>query len=155
MSRTLLSSISILLVSLLGLRPAAAVELNYDELVHLDAEDLAETGMKHAYDALLPALKRYVATPATLDELIDPDVPSYRVRCQSVEYLIYDYSARNDAEVVSWGRATVAFFSIVNRQLAGTKYRFFAFNSGNDLGGMFLTVEQAEAARKSLPRRTD
>jgi hypothetical protein len=41
----------------------------------------------------------------------------------------------------------------VNRQLAQTPYRLFAINGGNDLGGMFLTVDEAETAKKSLAKR--
>jgi hypothetical protein len=63
--------------------------------------------------------------------------------------LIYGGDEEND----SWGRATFALFDIVNRHLAGTPYRFFATNGGNDLGGMFLTLEQAEEAKRSLPRK--
>ena len=43
----------------------------------------------------------------------------------------------------------------MNRQLEKTDFRFFAINGGNDLGGMFRTYAEAEAARKSLPRKED
>ncbi|HTE40988.1 MAG TPA: hypothetical protein VK629_09160 [Steroidobacteraceae bacterium] len=39
--------------------PRMSLALNYDDLIVLDAEDLAETGIKTAYDQLLPALNRY------------------------------------------------------------------------------------------------
>ena len=74
-----------------------------------------------------------------------------RVSCLGRDYFIY---GGNDQEE-SWGRAAFALFDIVNRQLEGTKYRLFAINGGNDLSGIFLTVEQAEAARRSLPNRQD
>ena len=32
--------------------------LNYDEMIMLDAEDLAETGIGQAYTALLPKLRQ-------------------------------------------------------------------------------------------------
>ena len=73
------------------------------------------------------------------------------VSCLGTDYPIY---AKGD-EDESWGRATFALFDIVNRQLAKTPYRFFAINGGNDLGGLFLTPPQAEAAKKSLPRKQD
>jgi hypothetical protein len=130
---------------------AVAADLNYDELVILDAEALAETGLKAAYEELLPHLKKYVASPAAVTERIDNDAPSYAVTCLGIDYPIY---SKNDGDE-SWGRATVALFDIVNRQLAKTPYRFFAINGGNDLGGMFLTPAQAEAAKKSLPRKQD
>jgi hypothetical protein len=130
---------------------AVAADLNYDELIPLDAEALAETGLKAAYEELLPRLKKYVASPAPVSERIDHDAPSYAVTCLGTEYPIY---AEGD-EDESWGRATFALFDIVNRQLAKTPYRFFAVNGGNDLGGMFLTPAQAEAAKQSLPRKQD
>jgi hypothetical protein len=130
---------------------AVAADLNYDELIPLDAEALAETGLKAAYEELLPRLKKYVASPAPVSERIDHDAPSYAVTCLGTEYPIY---AEGD-EDESWGRATFALFDIVNRQLAKTPYRFFAVNGANDLGGMFLTPAQAEAAKQSLPRKQD
>jgi hypothetical protein len=41
----------------------------------------------------------------------------------------------------SWGNATFAIFDIVNRQLEGLPYRFYAFDNGNGLYGMFMTKE--------------
>lgn len=122
---------------------ALAGVLNYDEWIHLDAEDLAETGVKKAYEQLLPKLRKYVASPAEVTERIDDDAPSYVVSCLGTDYPIYD---KNDQDE-SWGRATFALFDIVNRQLAETPYRFFAINGGNDLGGMFLTLDQAKAGQ--------
>ena len=53
------------------------------------------------------------------------------------------------------GQSYLAFFTIVNDQLANSQYRFYAINGGNDLGGMFLTPSQAAAAQQALPTRTD
>lgn len=129
----------------------SATELTYEEMIPLDAEALAETGLKAAYEKLLPRLKTHVASPAAVSEQIDSDVPSYSVSCLGTQYPIYGKGDQDE----SWGRATFALFDIVNRQLAKTPYRFFAINGGNDLGGMFLTPAQAEAAKKSLPRKRD
>lgn len=134
-----------------AVRSSMAAELNYDEMIPLDAEALAETGVKAAYERLLPALRKYVASPAEVSELIDHDVPSYAVTCMGTKYPIYDQGDQDE----SWGRATFALFDIVNRQLATAPRRLFAINGGNDLGGMFLTPAEAEAAKKSLPRKTD
>jgi hypothetical protein len=49
----------------------------------------------------------------------------------------------------------VAFFTIVNDQLARSHYRFYAINGGNDLFGVFLTPTLAEAAQKTLPNKSD
>jgi hypothetical protein len=43
----------------------------------------------------------------------------------------------------------------VNSQLESSDHRFYPLYGGNDLGGMFLTPEQVEEARKTLPEPTD
>jgi hypothetical protein len=125
--------------------------LNYDDMIILDAEALAEGGIKSAYDELLPALRRHIPSAAPIEERMDNDAPSYSVVCSGREYFIYG----GDDQDESWGNATFALFDIINRQLERTQYRFFAINGGNDLGGMFLTVAEAEAAKQSLPRKQD
>jgi len=89
-----------------------------------------------------------------VEEAIDNDTPVYAVRCGGKEHAIYGPSLDEEGGG-SWGRATVAFFSIVNEQLASTAHRFYAINAGNDLGGMFLTAAEAEGAIGSLRRKTD
>ncbi len=128
--------------------------LDYSKLVWLDAECLAECGIKAAYESFLPELRLYVAEPAQIQEVIDPSVPSYLIRCQGIEYRISSPELADD-EGQSWGRAGHAFFKIVNDQLASSEYRFFAINGGNDLGGMFLTQSELEGARRSIPRPED
>jgi hypothetical protein len=128
-----------------------ALALDYDNYIPLDAEDLAETGLKAGYDKLRPRMRKYIPQTAVVRELINNDEPSYSVICQGIRYFIY---GGNDQDH-SWDNATFALFDIVNRQLARTKVRFFAFNHGNDLGGMFLPQAEAEAAKKSLPRKAD
>ena len=98
---------------------AMAYELDYDQIVILDAEDLAETGMKEAYVLLLPELAKHIADPIALEENIDNDTPRYSVSAAGAEYVIYAPEL-DDAEASSWGRATWAFFSIVNEQLKNT-----------------------------------
>lgn len=128
-------------------------ELNYDAMHMLDAEELAEGGVLEAYQRLLPDLEGYVPNPDEVVENLDPDAPSYEVVHRGQTYPIYGPAV--DAELDSWGIATFALFTIVNAQLAGTATRFYAINGGNDLGGMFLTLEQAEASRASLERKSD
>ena len=128
--------------------------LDYDRWIHLDAEDLAETGIREAYERLLPELRKYVPQPATVEEVIENDTPRYSVRCGGKGYAIYG-PGLDEAGDNSWGRATFAFFRIVNGQLAGSEYRLYAINGGNDLGGMFLTPAQARAAQDSLPNPRD
>lgn len=126
-------------------------ELNHDDAIHLDAEALAEGGIASAYKSLIPALNQFVKNPASIQEDRDDDTPSYSVRCGNMAFAIYGPDVPRD----SWGRATVAFFSIVNAQLVDSSQRFFAINGGNDLFGLFLSPTQAMEARESLPNKMD
>ena len=129
-------------------------KLDYNKMLWLDAEDLAEGGILRAYQPVREILSQYVAEPAQIQEAVDNDKPSYIVRCGEQEYVIYS-PALPDDEGHSWGRAAHAFFKIVNDQLSKSERRLYAINCGNDLGGMFLTQAECEAARKSLPRKED
>jgi len=129
-------------------------KLDYNRMLRLDAEDLAEGGIRRAYQPVREILSQYLTEPAEIQEVVDDDKPSYSVRCREQEYVIYS-PALPDDEGQSWGRATHAFFRIVNDQLVRSEYRLYAINGGNDLGGMFLTQGECEAARKSLPRKED
>jgi hypothetical protein len=128
--------------------------LDYDRLILLDAEDLAETGIRKAYESLFPELRKYVHEPARVEDVIDDDTPSYLVRCGAKEYAIFGPELDGEGGN-SWSRATLAFFSIVNDQLADPEYRLYAINGANELGGMFLTPAQAQAAQGALPSRRD
>jgi hypothetical protein len=128
--------------------------LDYAKMLVLDAEDLAEAGIKKAYESALPVLRQYVSQPAQVQDVIDNDVPSYLVRCGGQEYVIYSPALPED-EGRLWARPAYVFFKIINDQLAKSEYRLYAINGGNDLGGMFLTQSEYEAARKSLPRKKD
>lgn len=130
------------------------VGLDYERLIMLDAERLAETGIKDAYDLVTPALAAYVGEPAILVEHVNSDSPSYSIECAGNQYVIYAPSIPG-SEAESWGRATYAFFAIINAQLNGSGVRFYAINGGNDLGGMFLTQAQAEDARRTLAAKSD
>jgi hypothetical protein len=124
--------------------------LDYDQAINLDAEDLAEGGIGRAYERLLPELRKYVEQPAPIEEHDDIDAPSYSVRFGEREFVICEPV---DEGFQSWGRATFAFFTIVNDQLVDSAIRFYAINGGNDLFGMFLTLAQAKAAQQSILRR--
>ena len=128
--------------------------LDYNRLIHLDAECLAETGIGEAYESLLPELLRLVQQPARVEEIIDNDTPRYSVRCGTKDFVICGPDVESE-DGDSWGRATAAFFLIVNEQLTNSLYRFYAINGGNDLGGMFLTPAQAQAAQAILPDKRD
>lgn len=133
---------------------AVASSLVYDNLILLDAESLSEAGIKDAYEALIPELKRYVRQPVPIKEQLDPNTHSYSVIAVGKRYVVYAPEL-DDSEGQNWGRATWALFDIINRQLTSSKYRFYAINGGNDLGGMFLTEAEVKSAKKSLPNKTD
>lgn len=128
--------------------------LNDDRLIHLDAEELAEAGIKQAYESLLPKLRRYVSQPIEVEEKRDDVSGYYSVTAGDHEFVINSPDLK-ETEGRSWERAIAAMFTIVNVQLMDSEYRFYAINGGNDLGGMFLTPAEAEEAKRSLPRKAD
>jgi len=77
-------------------------DLDYDQLIQLDAENLAEAGIGEAYLQLLPELRKYVSQPARVEELIDPDLPRYAIRVNGTEYVIYSPGS-GENEGASWG----------------------------------------------------
>ena len=135
-------------------KPSHSSPLDYDKLHLLDAENLAEEGSGDPYKRLLPELNKYLDNPAALSEQRDPDIPFYKVQCNGDEFLIYSGDLA-ESEAESWSRATFCLFSVINKQLAHRGTRFNAIDSGNDLGGMFLTEEEAMRVHKSLSRKSD
>jgi len=79
--------------------------LDYDQLILLDAEDLAETGIRQAYESLLPELRKYVQRPAEVEEVIENDAGSYAVKSGTKKFVIYAPELRDEGGE-SWGRAT-------------------------------------------------
>ena len=131
-----------------------AFKLDYDKILLLDAENLAEGGILQAYQSLRHLLSQHVPEPAQVHEILDTSKPSYSVRSGAQDYLIYSPEVHDD-EGQSWGRAAHAFFEIINHQLSKSEYRLYALNGGNDLAGVFLTQSECQAARESLPRKED
>ncbi len=125
-----------------------------DDLIFLDAEDLAEGGLASAYQALLPRLRAFVPAPEPLRDARDEDSGRYVAWFRDRPFVIFD-PGDPEAEEHSWGRAAVVLFGSVNAQLEGSEYRFYAINGGNELAGTFLTARQAAAVRDAAPRRTD
>lgn len=126
--------------------------LDYDKLIHLDAENLAEQGIAEAYQRLIPELTKYIDHPEELTEVVDRDLPSYKILFCGTEYFIYSPEI---PENESWIRASYFFFLIVNKQLLGTGVQLYAIDYGNDLGGMLLTPEEVAEAQSVLPRNSD
>lgn len=132
-------------------RRSKKLPLDYDKMILLDAEELAEGGVKEAYDSLKDVLRQYAPSLYDVQELYDDQEPSYRVQCAGQEYVIYS-SQLSSEDGQSWGRATYALFQIVNNQLQQSGHRFYAINGGNELGGMFLTEPEVETARSAIQK---
>ena len=125
--------------------------LDYEQVVHLDAEELAEQGIQEAYNALLPRLRQYSGSPLEVVEEVDGERGIYSVLAGGVRYEIWGPDLKpNDG----WARASVAFFSIVNRGLEASAHKFYALYSDNDLSGVFLTEEEYLQARRAIEQRS-
>ena len=97
-----------LLGAMIGLSASPATvlaTLNYDEMILLDAENLAETGNKEGFQQVLISLKKHVSEPKGVEELIKNKLPSYSVKSMGVTYEIY---SPRTSENESWGNATFA-----------------------------------------------
>jgi hypothetical protein len=148
------------LKGLWGTRPPASSAalvspLDYDQAICLDAESLAEQGILSAYRGLLPQLKKYSAPPLEVIETFNNDGLGYTVTAGGRQFIIWEVLASGQQNTDGWERATVAFFQIVNASLDASPHRFYAINGGNDLFGMFLTEQEAAAARQAIARRSD
>lgn len=132
--------------------PLEVDPLDYDQVVQLDAEDLAEQGILAAYEVLIPRLKQYVVVPIAVTEEINNDAATYSVSAAGKTYKIWEDRAKNTD---GWERATVAFFELVNTNLSSSDHRFYALYGGNDLSGLFLTEEQFAAARRAIKKRSN
>ncbi|WP_395027822.1 hypothetical protein [Comamonas odontotermitis] len=121
--------------------------LDYEKVVHLDAENLAEQGIKAAYDDLLQQLQHYAPNPLDVTEEVSSDAGSYTVIAAGNRYEIWGPTVDSDDD---WARAAVAFFQIVNANLGQSSHKFYALYGGNDLSGLFLTNEQCLLAQKAI-----
>jgi len=131
-----------------------AYNIDYDKMSLLDAESLAEQGIKDAYSNLNSEFKKYVENPEKITEILNASSPSYQLKFRERIYDIYSPD-QTGSEGQSWGRATYAFFDIVNSQLDKSETKFYALYGGNDLGGIFLTQAEYDSAIKSLPNKRD
>lgn len=134
-------------------RQASGV-IDHENLELLDAEDLAEMGLKRAYDEILRKHSSRFKDPLPMEELIDEASGSYSVVCGGKTYRI---SGGGDEtwEKGSWGRASFVLFSVLNSQLANSGVKFYALYGGNDLAGAFLEESQLEAACREQGRKED
>ncbi|ELX12406.1 hypothetical protein Jab_1c10020 [Janthinobacterium sp. HH01] len=136
--------------------PAVPVSpLDYDQAICLDAESLAEQGILSAYRQLLPSLEKYSATPLEVIETLSNEGLGYTVAADGRQFVIWEVLENGKQNTDGWERATVAFFQIVNASLNASTHHFYALNGGNDLFGMFLTEQEAAAARQAIANRSD
>jgi hypothetical protein len=127
-------------------------ELDYDKTIILDAEELAEGRIAEIYETILPELRKYISEPYVVSDNYNSEQDSYDVTANGQKYHIYGPEDKNDDNEI-WGIATFVFFKIVNDQLSNSNVKFYAINGGNDLFGIFLSPDDALAARPSLNRR--
>ena len=79
-----------------------------DRAIHLDAEMLAEAGIKERYEELLPTLRKYVKNPTQIEERLGAYSDSYAVQAGGREQVVYDKVP--DDLFLLWSRATFVFF---------------------------------------------
>ena len=125
--------------------------INYDELLFLDAENLAEVGMAEGYEQIKTEFGKRKITLSSIEEIVDDEHGTYHVKHAGKTYCIY--SGKNDTN--SWSNATVALFEIVNSQLQELDLHLYALNGGNDLCGTILTESEFAKAREQLISKTD
>lgn len=89
--------------------------------------------------------------PEPIEEITDPDIPSYAVSHRGKVYPVYT----PDLDKSNWGLGTFALFAIVNSQLEASTTRFYAVNGGNELAGIFMTEEEFTDAKASLANKID
>jgi hypothetical protein len=99
--------------------------LDYEKLIQLDADHLAEQGIADAYARVCEQFTQFVERPAEVRQLVDNDAPSYAIRCGGAEHVVYS-PAIPGSDDRSWGRATYILFSLVNEQLHKPPVRFYA-----------------------------
>lgn len=129
-------------------------QLDYEKLIHLDAEDLAEQGIAEAYARVCEGLTQFIELPAEIRELVDNDAPSYIVQCAGTEHVVYSPAIPGSDEQ-SWGRAAYILFSIVNEQLQNAPVRLYALYGGNDLSGILLSPEIARSAQEGISKPSE
>lgn len=134
-----------MLAAIAGLATPAAAQkkagdpIPYSEALELDAERLAELGIVEVYDEIEPVIASHGGKPDSLREIIDKDSGHYAIEHRGIVYLV---SGGAIDQYQGWGNAAAVFFEIVNRQMAGSRYRLYALGHGNDMVGVFLTNEQ-------------
>jgi hypothetical protein len=130
--------------------PAVVDPLLAHEIYPLDAESLAEMGIAEAYAELIAEAGDLGVDWLPIEENWDGKEegydggPNYRVTLGGRTDFVYGNPPSPDP----WAMATATFFDVVNRQLVGRPFKFYALMGGNDLHAVLLTDEEFEAAQK-------
>lgn len=127
--------------------------MDYEKTINLDAEALAELGIKERYEELRMHLHQYIDTTADIQEKIDSDTPSYSIIYNNEAYIIFSPLQHDRAH--SWERATYTLFHIVNDQLKDHNVKFYALYGGNELQGIFLTNEEYQEIKRALKEKSE
>ncbi len=123
--------------------------IDYETVIHLDAEFLAETGMAQAYEGLQKQSGDLGVRWAPMREMWDGQEKgydggeNYRVEVNGKVYPVFGSRPNDDY----WAMATATFFDVVNSQLSERPFKFYALYAGNDLHAVRLTPEQFERAK--------
>ncbi len=130
-------------------KPNGGDPINYELAIHLDAESLAEMGMKEAYVELQRQSVDIEVQWAPMREMFDgknegfDGGANYRVEVNRKVYPVFGSTPANDP----WAVATATFFDVVNSQLSDFPFKFYAINAGNDLYAIRLTAEEFKRAQ--------
>ena len=130
------------------------MSFRYEDLIHLDAESLAEQDILKAYRNLRPHLVRLGVEPAEMKEETDEYASYYSVSFGKRKFEVYSPELEADGWN-SWGRAPFALFKIINLQLRGKPQRLYAVGGANDLAGIFLMQSEAKKIRRAWSRPQD
>lgn len=122
--------------------------IDYEQIVHLDAEDLAEGGMVEAYERITAAIadERLEWAPMTQS---GEGTPDYSIHLLGESHRVYGYSPGTD----DWAISSAVLFHAVNRQLVDLDFKVYALMGGNDLHAVALTERQFEEALRYHKRR--
>jgi len=125
-----------------------STSFDYTRLIHLDAEDLCESGMLEGYASVIPAMKKITA-PQPMKEIERKDSDDYSISIGGIHYPVYIYGEHDVGDC--WESATNVFFHVINKQILDTDYKFYAFYHGNDLQGGFLNKHDVQGIIEQNP----
>lgn len=127
-----------------------ADDLGYGKkMIPLDAEDLAEMGIKSNVIKMTKEHPKLLPEVIDVKENIGEQSSTYEVVYKDVVYKIFDANSHSASKVSdSWTAATAAFFKIINMNIKNKNVKFYAIMGGNDLHGAFLTNAEYKKIKK-------